>query len=185
MPLDVKITEAFELMMHPTREVEAKFAPTKPSTVEAMLAEKMEAGDYITNAAIEQSYHVLGDTEFRLRKNTNENGAVAYYCSFKHVVSENEKQEVRRTITAEEYEALQAVPCIGKLEKIRHSFFHTDSTTGKKYVWVADEYNYEDRFWNLEVEVSNTEELEAIDLPTLGLERVNYSARDLALARAV
>lgn len=179
-----KIMSATELVMNPTRELEAKFEPATHGAIESMLEAKLEAGDYITSAVIEQSYHVLGDTEFRLRKNTNENGAVAYYCSFKTVISDSEKQEVRRTITAEEYEVLQSVPCIGMLEKTRHSFFHTDSSTGKKHVWVADEYNYEDRFWNLEIEVSNAEELELIELPTSGLERVSYSARDLAIARA-
>ncbi len=179
-----KILSATELVMNPTREIEAKFEAVKDSAVESMLEAKLEAGDYITSARIEQSYHVLGDIEYRLRKNTNENGAVVYYCSFKTIISSDEKQEVRQTISQADYELLAQETCIGRLEKTRHSFFHTDESTAKKRVWVADEYNYEERLWNLEIEVSSIEELEAIELPTPGLERVSYSARDLAIVRA-
>lgn len=179
-----KIIDATELVMNPNREIEAKFEPSSSGSVEAMLESKMQAGDYITSAKIEQSYHVLGDIEYRLRKNTNENGSVVYYCSFKTVISGDEKQEIRQTISQADYELLAEQTCIGQLEKIRHSFFHTDESTGKKRVWVADEYNYEERLWNLEIEVTSVEELDSVEPPIVGLGRVNYSARDLAIARA-
>jgi hypothetical protein len=156
-PFDEKIAEAVELIFNPTREIEAKFEPSVHGAVEAMLETKLESGEYITSAAIEQSYHILDDTEYRLRKNTNENGAVVYYCSFKEVLSSDEKEEKRQAISRKDYEILAEQTCIGRLEKTRHSFFHTDEGTGKRRVWVADEYNYEDRFWNLEIEVSSVD----------------------------
>ncbi|MFO0882508.1 MAG: AAA family ATPase [Candidatus Saccharimonadales bacterium] len=179
-----KIREATEIITHPEREIEPKFMPTNTAAFESYLESIVGTDDFITTTYIEQSYHVVDDVEARLRKVTTLAGESVYFCSFKEPVSPTEKTERRHTITEKEYELLTAAPSIGAVQKLRHSFFVTDPTTGKRLVWVADEYQKETgRFWNIEVELPTADMLENLYFP-VRLQQVEYSARDLAIAQA-
>lgn len=179
-----KIREATEIITHPEREIEPKFIPTNTAAFESYLESIVDTEDFITTTYIEQSYHVVDDVEARLRKITTAAGESVYYCSFKEPVSLTEKIERRQTITEKEYQLLTTAPSIGAVQKLRHSFFVTDPSTGKRLLWVADEYQNElGRFWNIEVELPTAEMLENLYFP-VSLQQVEYSARDLAIAQA-
>lgn len=176
-----KIREATEIITHPEREIEPKFIPSNTVVFEKYMESIIGTDDYITTTYIEQSYHVVNDVEARFRKITTVEGKSVHFCSFKEPVSATEKKERRQSITEKEYQLLLTAPCIGAVQKLRHSFFVTDPNTGKRLVWVADEYQNESgRFWNIEVELPTAEMLDNLYFPVT-LQQVEYSARDISL----
>jgi hypothetical protein len=178
-----KIAEATEIIMHPEREIEPKFVPLDMAIFEAFLEDTIASGNYIELTDIEQSYHDIDGTEARLRRITTTTGENVHFCSFKEVVTPTEKRERRRTISEKDYRLLQNTQVLGSLEKKRHSFFVTDPQTSKRLVWVADEYDTpKGRLWNIEVELPNAKMLSNLYFP-IGLQPVEYSARDLAIAK--
>lgn len=90
--------------------------------------------------AIEQSYHRARDQEFRLRRSVGDDGLPYWHFTIK--TGEGAfRQELQRSLTAEEYKLLRRSQQIGKtLLKSRHVVLDEADTDGKRRLWYADRY---------------------------------------------
>jgi thymidylate kinase len=175
---DQKVTTVLEEVMHPEREIEAKYTQD-PSRLPYDLAPELLRA--ITDAklgelAITQSYHEWEGEEFRLRRTVNDAGHTVHHYTIK-TGQGSIRHEVQRIISPEQYNALKQAPEYGELVKRRGRYLiNLGERTGKQHMLHAD--FYDDReLCVLEFEGLTDEDMAHREIP--GFVRGGIPAREL------
>lgn len=182
-----KMAAASDAVLHPESEKEVKFRPRPGSHNAAELV--IASSDLVASAYIDQSYHRMDGTVFRLRVTTTDRDEMVY--SFTIKTGEGiERTELQRLISREEYETLRRCPQVGgTLTKERYTLLRNDSGAKdeaagtQKRLWVADKY-FDRRLeeWFLEADVHTVEEADGLieSVREWGLETASINAEKLA-----
>lgn len=173
-----KVGRIRDEIFNPEREVESKFTADGPVdyAVVADMLDEMTAGQ-LSESYITQSYHTLGEHEFRLRESQLPSGRSVYHYSVK--TGEGDvRQELTRLLTREQYEELRTAPSRGELQKIRRRYLFElgGEHAGRQTVLSADFYT-DRNLCVLELEGMTDAEAGRYDFP--GFNQGGVSAREL------
>lgn len=142
-------------ILKPELESEIK---VKPITDEVSLDRFLGSGTLVSASAIEQTYHELDNTVYRLRRTMTERGEELYFFTVK-TGQGRERHEVQRRIDGETYRLLRRSQQVGEpLLKERMMVLTQDNGTMKR-AWALDRYH--DRRlpeWNIETDVRSDDE---------------------------
>lgn len=179
---ETKIRRLAHAILHPEQENEIKQGVSgEQATVYVENARK--AGNLLNIITMRQTYHQLGDTNFRLRASRTADGQTYYHFSVK--AGEGEfRTELRRSLDYDAYLTLKAVPQRGKtLLKTRHVVLDPADSTGKRRLWYADRYDAPATSeWHFETGVETPEEVDELNVLYAGLRRqIQGTAQMLAL----
>jgi thymidylate kinase len=157
-----KIAKLTEQILQPEVEGELKLEVPNGAAQGALEA-AVERGDMLNMMQIQQSYHQLDSTEFRLRAAVTEDSQEHYFFTVKQGEGAF-RQEVQRRLSREEYNLMKRIPQYGNtLSKVRYAFLEPEEG-GKKRLWYADKYNQPNlREWFFETDVHTESEARDVD----------------------
>jgi thymidylate kinase len=176
-----KIQKAVQAILSPEHESEIKRTMPNREAFRA-IGNSLNQGNLLVVHHINQSYHVLGGQEFRLRIISSQYGRTSYFLSIKEGEGTLRK-ETQRRLNPEEYMFLRETPQIGKeLCKRRHVFLDMPRVgTTERRLWFADEYDTPRlKEWHFETDIAPGENIEELQVLYGGvLQQTDISARDL------
>lgn len=176
-----KIKRLARMILHPEEENEIKQG-VPDEQARAYVNQASRAGNLLNIITMQQSYHRLGDTDFRLRASRTADGQIFRHFSVK--TGEGAfRTELRRTLDRETYLTLRTAPQLGQtLLKTRHVVLDPVDSSGKRRLWYADKYESPDLSeWHFETGVENQAEIDELNMLYDGLRRqIHGTAQMLA-----
>ncbi|MDB5184784.1 MAG: hypothetical protein JWN38_592 [Candidatus Saccharibacteria bacterium] len=171
-----KVRAVTQEILQPEREIEAKYTARPElsyTEVEAVL--RWMGARELNATAISQSYHQLAGQEFRLRHGITEANDQFYHFAIK-TGSGDSKQELRRSLSRQQFDLLRQAPNFGELHKVRRRYLIDLDGDGRQSIVSADFYA-DRQLCVLEFEGMTDELAARYQVP--GFDRGGVSARNL------
>jgi predicted ATPase len=170
----VKINRALDAIIHPEIEVESKFTADGTLNLEQTLGMIDDiAGTYLNTINIFQSYHSIDGQEFRLRHGIIDSEHSFYHLSIKTRIG-NERQELLRNLSLEQYNSLRTINPLGELHKQRLRFIYEFEQ--REYVLALDYYIDSEQ---IVIEIEGLDEESAKRITIQGFRHGGREAREL------